>query len=84
MEDVKHANDMAVAPPGWQAPCFKPKDFSGAAAKASAAALGVSKVPVLPAVAGGESKTLEALDVAWMDDGLWILVNLERFDIFGG
>lgn len=25
IEDLKHANEMAVKPPGWQAPCFKPK-----------------------------------------------------------
>lgn len=67
LEDVKHANHMAVAPPGWEAPCFKPKDFSGAAAAASKSPK-ASKGPVtvLPAAAGArrESKMLEALDVA--------------------
>ena len=82
LEDVKHANHMAVAPPGWEAPCFKPKDFSGAAAAASKSPK-ASKGPVtvLPAAAGArrESKMLEALDVAWMGhgpmgvgDGSWI------------
>lgn len=60
LEDVKHANDMAVAPPGWEAPCFKPKDFSAAAAASKGSK---AKGPVT-VTSRRESKMLEALDVA--------------------
>lgn len=64
MEDLKHANAMAVAPPGWEAPCFKPKDFHGTGAGGARAA----PAPrfQVPAVRRG-SKTLDALDVTWME-----------------
>lgn len=61
LEDLKHANRMAVAPPGWEAPCFKGR-------AAATTGPGSPAVPSLKRVeeARGEAKSqvVDALDVA--------------------
>ena len=72
LDDLKHANAMAGAPPGWQAPCFKPKevlkesDRSTSQAATSATRFDVPPVPTVSSEA--PSKTLEALDAAWSEE----------------
>lgn len=67
LDDLKHANAMAGAPPGWQAPCFKPKEVKESDRSTSQAATSATRfdVPPVPTVSSeAPSKTLEALDVS--------------------
>lgn len=63
LEDLKHANAMAAAPPGWQAPCFKPKEVKESSSTSKATSLRFDLPPV-PTSSEAPSKTLEALGVS--------------------
>ena len=52
LEDLKHANEMAVDPPGWEAPCFKGK-------------LPAARRLEAPADAEASKVVAAFLDVAW-------------------
>jgi len=68
LDDLKHANAMAGAPPGWQAPCFKPKEVLKESSSTSKAPSLRFDVPPVPVSSEAPSKTLEALDAAWSEE----------------
>lgn len=59
---------MAGAPPGWQAPCFKPKEVLKESSSTSKATSLRFDVPPVPVSSEAPSKTLEALDAAWSEE----------------
>ena len=78
LEDLKHANEMAEAPPGWQAPCFKPKEVKESSSTSKTTSLRFDLPPV-PGTASSEapSKTLEALGAAWSKEIPMVVYTLQ-------